>query len=127
MHELPATTALLQVALDTAIEAGARRVLAIDVVIGDLTSMVDDSVQFYFDLLSRDTAAAGAVLRFRREPAMAECRDCSAREPVRPPLSPVCGQCGSLAVQVTGGQQFHVESVEVSDEGSGSQGDPQGE
>jgi hydrogenase nickel incorporation protein HypA/HybF len=127
MHELAAVTALLQVALDTAIEAGARRVLAVDIVVGDLTSMVDDSVQFYFDLLSRDTAAAGAVLRFRREPAIAACRDCGGREPVRPPLSPMCAHCGSHAVEVTGGRQFHVESVEVSDEGSGRQGDPEGE
>jgi hydrogenase nickel incorporation protein HypA/HybF len=119
MHELPATTALLQVALDTALEVGARRVLAVDVVIGDLNSMVDDSVQFYFDVLSRGTPAEGAQLRFRREPAVAHCRACGATAEVKPPLVAECGQCGSPDVRVRGGQQFHVESVEVSDEGTG--------
>lgn len=127
MHELPATQGLLQVALDAATGAGAGRVLAIDVVIGELTTMVDDSVQFYFDLLSRDTAAAGAVLRFRREPATAECDRCGHRAPVRPPLSPACEQCGALALHVTGGQEFSVESIEVADEGAGRNPGTEGE
>ena len=122
MHELPATQGVLQVALDAAAGAGARRVLAVDLVVGELTSMVDESVQFYFDLLSRDTAAAGARLRFRREPATAECARCGVRTPVRPPLSPVCAGCGARALHVSGGQDFFVESIEVADESTG--GDP---
>lgn len=127
MHELPATQGLLQVALDAAMKAGKPRVLAIDVVIGELTSMVDDSVQFYFDLLSKETAAEGAVLRFRREPAIAVCAGCSARTPVRPPLSPVCEACGALTVSVEGGQEFFVESIEVDDEGTGRNAGTEGE
>ena len=32
---------------------------AIDLVVGELSSIVDDSVQFYWDLIAEDTAAAG--------------------------------------------------------------------
>lgn len=127
MHELAATQSLLQIALDAAARAGASRVLGIDVVIGELTSMVDDSVQFYFDALSRDTAAAGARLAFRREPAVASCSACGHQAPVRPPLSAACAACGALALTVVGGQEFYVDSIEVDYEGPGSDADPQGE
>jgi hydrogenase nickel incorporation protein HypA/HybF len=113
MHELPATQGMLDVALEAAAAAGARRISAVDVVIGDLSSMVDDSVQFYFDLLSRGTPAAGALLRMRRIRARAECAACGGSYDVTPPLDPACAECGQLAIRVTGGQEFYIESIEV--------------
>jgi hydrogenase nickel incorporation protein HypA/HybF len=127
MHELQATRGMLDVALAAAADAGASGVVAIDVVIGDMTSMVDDSVQFYFDVLSRDTAAAGARLRFRREPALGRCGACEHEFEARPPLARACPLCGSLDLVVTGGQAFYVESIEVADEGARSDGYPEGE
>jgi len=113
VHELPATQGILDVVLDAAREAGADRILSVDLVIGDLSSMVDDSVQFYFDLLGRDTAAAGARLRIRRERAVADCASCMARYEVAPPLVPVCEQCGELTLRVSGGREFYIDSIEV--------------
>jgi hydrogenase nickel incorporation protein HypA/HybF len=116
MHELPATRGILDVALAAAAEAGAGRVLAIHVVVGEVASIMDDSVQFYFDLLSRDTPAQGAALRFRRVPGTARCGDCAHAFPVRPPLERSCPRCGSLALVVSGGQELYVESIDVADE-----------
>jgi hydrogenase nickel incorporation protein HypA/HybF len=127
VHELPATEGILATALETAAEAGAEQVLAIDLVIGDLSSIVDDSVQFYFDILSRDTIADGATLRFRRVPGEALCFGCGHRYTVRPPLDPACPACHAYAVRVSGGDDFFIESIEVSDAGPSSHQDPQGE
>lgn len=113
MHELPATQDILATALETARAAGAVRVSAVDVVIGDLTSMVDDSVQFYFDVLSRGTAAEGALLRMRRVHATASCGECGSAYTVTPPLSPMCESCGSLRLSVRGGREFFIESIQV--------------
>lgn len=113
MHELPATRGMLDAALEAAGEANAERVLAIDVVIGQLTSFVDDAVQFYFDVISEDTRAEGARLRFHREPARVTCHECGHVHRTGPPLRPECPACGSMALQVEGGRDFYVQSIEV--------------
>lgn len=116
MHELPVTQGILDVVLEAAGGAGAGRVVAIDLVIGTLSGIVDDSVQFYFDILSQGTPAQGATLRFARKPAAAVCQDCGHRSDVQPPLEALCPSCGSVRLQITGGQEFFVESIEVDDE-----------
>lgn len=113
MHELPATRGILAVALDTARDVQATRVTAIDVCIGEMTSIVDDSVQFYFDILAKDTAAAGARLHFNREPGTGTCLSCGQTFAVKPPLDPECPYCRAFAVRVSGGNRFFVESIEV--------------
>lgn len=66
MHELHATEAIVRLAVETAQQSGAGRVTAIDLTLGELSDITEDSVQFYFDALSRGTTAEGAALRFRR-------------------------------------------------------------
>jgi hydrogenase nickel incorporation protein HypA/HybF len=125
MHELPVTQAILDSALHAAQQAGGQRVLAIDLVIGELSGIVDDSVQFYFDILSQGTPAEHAQLHFHRQPARALCPDCRYAYDAAPPLAPFCPACGSLRVQVSGGRQFFLESIEIDEQSSGGAEDPQ--
>ena len=112
MHELSITEGILAIALGA---AGGRRITAINLAIGDLSSFVDDSVQFYFDMLSKGTAAESAALNFQRLPATATCSDCGLVFGVKAPLVPECPHCGSAHLAITGGRELRVESIEVDD------------
>ncbi|HQF69985.1 MAG TPA: hydrogenase maturation nickel metallochaperone HypA, partial [Promineifilum sp.] len=76
MHELAITESILEIALRHGRSAGATRITDLHLVIGELSSVVDESVQFYWDIVSEGTAAAGATLHFRRVPARLVCRAC---------------------------------------------------
>ena len=106
--------------LETAEQHGGHRITAINLVIGDLASIVDDSVQFYFDVLSAGTLAEGAKLNFKREAANARCLECGHTYTVTPPLDPFCPQCDSAFLQISGGKEFYIDSIEVDDEDSRS-------
>ena len=65
MHEAGMTEEMLKVVLEKASEAGISKITRIDLVIGEMSHVTPESVNLYFDVLSKDTAAEGAVLSFR--------------------------------------------------------------
>ncbi len=112
MHELPITEQIIKVVLEHARRADARRVLQVNLVIGDLTSFVDESIQFYFDFLARGTEAEGAVLNIRRIPAHVRCSSC-AGEFAPDGVDWRCPRCGNLGGDVLAGRESYIESIEV--------------
>ncbi len=127
MHELPVTQGMLDVVLQAARRNGAQRVRIINLVVGDLAGILDDSVQFYFDLLSRDTPAEGAILHFERVPAEALCGECGRTFRAQAPLAPACPACGSPRLTVRGGREFYVESIEVDNQDTSGPAHPERE
>jgi hydrogenase nickel incorporation protein HypA/HybF len=112
MHELPVTESILEIALRHADAAGATMVSDIHLIIGQLSSIVDDSVQFYWDIVSDGTIAKGAILHFRRLPARMYCRECE-REYTPAKGSLICPDCGGVDVKILSGDEFRVEAIEV--------------
>jgi hydrogenase nickel incorporation protein HypA/HybF len=112
MHEMAVTESILRITLDHAERAKAAKVNAITIKIGQLSSLVDDSIRFYWELIAADTIAEKADLRFERVPARVLCLDCAAEYPLRKD-SFACPKCGSERFRVTAGEEMIVESIEV--------------
>lgn len=112
MHEMPITQSILRIALEHAERHEATRVTALNLVIGQLSSIVDDSIQFYWDIVSRDTICAGAKLNFERIPAKLLCRDCQEEFTITRGLE-ACPNCGGFNLQVVAGEDFRLESIEI--------------
>jgi hydrogenase nickel incorporation protein HypA/HybF len=115
MHELAVTESILKIALDNAQKAQAKRVTQINLVLGKLSSIVDDSVQFYWDFISEGTICQGASLHFERVPARFTCLDCSATYALDGDLTP-CPACGSQRVKLVSGDEFRLDSIEIEKE-----------
>ena len=112
MHELSVTEQLLNVVLEHARKAGAKEVLKVNVVIGELTGFVNESVEFYFEILSKGTEAEKASLIIARIPARVRCRDCE-REFQPDGSRWNCPHCGGLIEEVLAGRELYVGSIEV--------------
>ncbi len=112
MHELAVTEDILRIVKEHAENAGASRVTDITIVVGDMSSFIDDSIQFYFDQLSPGTIAEGATLHFKRIQTRFRCRQCDTEfSPDR--LDWRCPACGAMGGEVIAGKEFYVESIEV--------------
>ena len=112
MHELAVTENLLNIAARHATQANAVRVTSLHVVIGQLSSIVDDSIQFYWDMISAGTICAGAQLTFERRPARLKCLDCDQTYALSGELTD-CPNCHSARIKVVAGEEFYLESIEV--------------
>jgi hydrogenase nickel incorporation protein HypA/HybF len=112
MHEYAVTEGLLKMVLEEARKAGAQKVTEIKLVIGDLSTIIDESVQMYFDLMSEGTMAEGAKLVFRRIPAQFKCTVCGL-EYNKPRKGYDCTSCGGLGMPTGVGREFYVESIDV--------------
>ena len=112
MHELSITQSILDIALAHAQQARANRVLRVHLVVGELSGLVGEYIQFYFDFLSKETIAEGAELIFQHVPARFRCSNCGA-EYVPGDTDWTCPECGALQPTVIGGRELLVESIEV--------------
>ena len=112
MHEQSIVESLLALALEEGAKAGASKILQIDIVVGELSGVLEEAVEFYFSFLSRNTIAAGARLSFTRVPARLRCRNC---ETVFLPkgLDLHCPTCNEQQVEVVSGRELRMDSMEV--------------
>ncbi len=115
MHEFSVTTSLLDLAIKHAQEANAQRITDLYLVIGQLSSIIDDSVQFYWNIVSENTIAAGSQLHFRRIPAEALCLKCDTRYLLNE-REFACPKCDSEQVRIVAGEEFYLESMDVESE-----------
>ncbi len=112
MHELSITQSMLDLVLEQAKEAGAKEVKKINLVVGGMTGVVEECVQFYFNFLGKGTIAERAVLSFTKVPTTAQCQSCGEHFEVKEFVW-VCPHCGSNNMELTAGKELFVESIEV--------------
>lgn len=108
MHELAIAGGILDIALQ---EARARKISAINLVIGELSSVATEPVRFCFAVIAAGTLAEGASVVVVRVPAMLRCRRCSAEFGVD--AAGVCPACGRQGGELVRGRECYVDSIEV--------------
>ncbi len=112
MHELSVAGAVLETALA---HAGGRRVSTVAVRVGAMRQVVGASLEFYFEIVARDTRAEGAELTLTHVSTELSCRDCDRRwSPEIPAFR--CPDCGGADVAILAGEELEVDYIEVEEE-----------
>ena len=112
MHELSIMESALAMALDTAQQARAQRVLVIRLRVGALSGVVPEALRFAFEALAPGTLADGAELAIEHVPAQFWCAPC-AKEFTADDLFAECPECHTPSTELRAGRELQVASLEI--------------
>jgi hydrogenase nickel incorporation protein HypA/HybF len=112
MHEYPLVQSIIKTASAHALKHMAARVSSISLVVGDGSGYVPESIQMYFDILSKGTICEGAKILIKRVKPLMKCEGCG-REFERSPFSFDCPDCGNLGSPTETGRELYVDEIEI--------------
>ena len=127
MHDIQRAHEIVQVVLEAARQEGAERVERIDLVIGDLSFLSPDQIEFWVTELLRGTIGEGAEVAIETRRPQVHCADCGYEGEVAveddpiyhfTAMVPACPECGGAKVEVVSGNECIVESLKATRQGA---------
>ena len=112
MHELSVCQGLLRQVEKVAAEHDARAVDRILLRVGALSGVEPDLLSHAFDIARMGTLAENARLEIENGPVTVRCRQCGTSGEV-PSNRLVCPHCGDWRVEVTGGEELLLLSLDL--------------
>jgi hydrogenase nickel incorporation protein HypA/HybF len=114
VHELSIMSGILDIVLDHANKNNAKKVTTINLRIGQLSDIIPEWAQSYFDMLSKDTIADGAALDIEHIPVKVRCRACGHEHTFKDKKwSFTCVKCESSDIELLEGREFSIVSIEI--------------
>lgn len=99
-------------AVEAAQAAGAHRVRELRLRVGVLSGVVPDALRFAFEVVCRDTIAAGASLRIETVPAASWCAACR-EEFAGADFYSECPRCHNVSGELRRGRELEIAAVEL--------------
>ncbi|MFC1671175.1 hydrogenase maturation nickel metallochaperone HypA [Spirochaetota bacterium] len=114
MHELSIMTNILEIVLEHAEKNNAGKVDKINLTIGELSDVIPQWAQEYFNMLSRDTIAENAELIIEKIPAVIKCSSCGHEFGLeKGSWEFACKKCNSTDIELLSGRELQISSIEV--------------
>jgi hydrogenase nickel incorporation protein HypA/HybF len=114
MHEVAIMESALEVVLRTARAQGAHTVHRIVLRIGTLSGVDPESLRFAFDVVTRNTPAAEAMLEIHTVPAAAHCAECNTEFGVSTGFIFSCPRCSRFSGDIRRGRELELARIEMS-------------
>jgi len=115
MHELSIAASIVEVVTESASAYPGARVTVVRLRVGALASIVEDSLQFCWELATEGSPLAGATLAINMLPVIVHCGACGAVSDIEGVQSFRCPRCGELAAHLRQGRELEIESIELED------------
>ena len=116
MHELSIATSIVESVSESAAAYPGARVLEVRLRVGALASVVEDSLQFCWTIVTEDTPLAGSKLVVHTLPVVVHCSACSADCEISGVQNFHCPRCGQIAADFRQGRELEIESIEIEDD-----------
>jgi len=114
MHELPITEQIIKIATEHGLKARASKIERIRLVVGERSGYISESIQMYFDIISKDTICEGAVLEIETVKPKLKCPNCGELFE-KLPMRFDCPACGTDGEPTDIGREFYIDSIEIID------------
>lgn len=112
MHEVSIIAEAVRMAVETARDAGARRVTGVRLRVGTLSGAVPEALRFAWDVVIRETPANGAWLEIETVPPACWCAACKAEFACEDFIGE-CPDCHNLSNELRRGRELEIASVEM--------------
>ena len=111
MHEMAIAEGILDIALDYAKENDATTIGTISLLLGEMSGVETEALEFCFSSLVKGTIAENAQLKLNRIPLMGRCRSCGNENHIEH-YNFNCPSCGG-PLDIISGRELQVEYLEV--------------
>jgi hydrogenase nickel incorporation protein HypA/HybF len=115
MHELSIAQNILDIVRQHLPSDGRQKVRVVKVRVGDMASVVPESLEFCFNAIIAETSFKGASLIIEHVPVVIRCTQCGKENSLDNSMF-YCPSCTSPDVQMISGNELQVVEIEVSDE-----------
>ena len=111
MHEYPVTEQIVKIAEAKMRENNLEKITKINLVVGEYSGYVAESIKMYFDIITENTSIFGAELDIEFIKPKLKCEGCK-KLFERKPFSFECPFCGGQGVPTEIGREFYIKSIE---------------
>lgn len=113
MHELSLVTGMLDMVRNSAEENCINKVNRINLVVGKLSMVMIDSLQFCFEALrDQEPLFQGTELIIEERDAILLCQECGTKFILKSNYSFLCPDCGHANAEMISGRELYVDSYE---------------
>jgi hydrogenase nickel incorporation protein HypA/HybF len=112
MHELSIAASIVEAVTESASAYPGARVKEVRLQVGALASVVEDSLQFCWELATEDTPLKGSALVIDKLPVIVHCDACGVNTEIEGVQSFCCPRCGEPAA-LRQGRELEIESIEI--------------
>ena len=113
MHELSIASSIVEAVAESAAAYPGARVKEVRLRVGALASVIEDSLQFCWELATENTPLAGAALIIDKLPVIVRCDACGIDSQLDGVQSFRCSRCGQIASGLRQGRELEIESIEL--------------
>jgi hydrogenase nickel incorporation protein HypA/HybF len=117
MHELPVTESIIRIAVEEAERHNVTKINEIRLKIGELSGLVPECIQYYFEIASKGTKAEGAFISIIKIPIGMKCCNCDFSGTAEKFIDSRCPVCSSDNMKMISGNEFYIDSMEVEQDG----------